>query len=96
MVYQNFDSNKENQKLITDLLEYNINQIYSGAQHYFSLGKINISDSGSMVFSLGNNSFSQCGFESQINNIDNPKIIFKNIFIKDISLGNNHRYIIRK
>ena len=51
MVYQNFDSNKENQKLITDLLEYNIDQIYSGAQHYICVGqKRNISDSGSMVF----------------------------------------------
>ena len=95
MIYQNFDSNKENQKLITDLLEYNIDQIYSGAQHYFCVGqKRNISDSGSMVFSWGNNNFSQCGFDSQINNIDNPKIIFKNIFIKDISLGNNHSMIL--
>ena len=95
MVYSNFDKNKENQKLITDLLEYNIDQIYSGAQHCFCVGqKRNISEGGSMVFSWGNNSFSQCGFDSQINNIENPKMIFKNIFIKDISLGYNHSMIL--
>ena len=95
MVYSNFDKNKESQKLITDLLEYNIDQIYSGAQHCFCVGqKRNISEGGSMVFSWGNNSFSQCGFDSQINNIENPKMIFKNIFIKDISLGYNHSMIL--
>ena len=45
-------------------------------------------------FSWGNNTFSQCGFDSQINNIDNPKIIFKNILVKDISLGNHHSMIL--
>ena len=95
MVYSNFDKNKESQKLITDLLEYNIDQICSGAHHYFCVGqKRNISEGGSMVFSWGKNSFSQCGFDSQINNIENPKMIFKNIFIKDISLGYNHSMIL--
>ena len=95
MVYSNYDKNKENQKLITDLLEYNIDQIYSGAQHYFCVGqKRNISEGGSIVFSWGNNTLSQCGFDSQINNIENPKMIFKNIFIKEISLGNNHSVIL--
>ena len=47
-----------------------------------------------MVFSWGDNTPSQHRFDSQINNIDNPKIIFKNIFIKDISLGNNHSMIL--
>ena len=97
MVYSNNDTNKENQKLITDLLEYNIDQIYSGAQHYFCVGEkrnINISEGGSIVFSWGNNNFSQCGIDSKNNNIDNPKIIFKNIFIKQISLGNNHSIIL--
>ena len=95
MVYSNYDKNKENQKLITDLLEYNIDQIYSGAQHYFCVGqKRNISEGGSIVFSWGNNTLSQCGFDSQINNIENPKMIFKNIFIKEISLGNNHSMIL--
>ena len=95
MVYSNYDKNKENQKLITDLLEYNIDQIYSGAQHYFCVGqKRNISEGGSIVFSWGNNTLSQCGFDSQINTIENPKMIFKNIFIKEISLGNNHSMIL--
>ena len=95
MVYSNYDKNKENQKLITDLLEYNIDKIFSGAQHCFCVGqKRNISEGGSIVFSWGNNSFSQCGFDSQINNIENPKMIFKNIFIKEISLGYNHSMIL--
>ena len=97
MVYSNNDTNKENQKLITDLLEYNIDQIYSGAQHYFCVGEKrnkNISEVGSIVFSWGNNNFSQCGIDSKNNIIDNPKIIFKNIFIKQISLGNNHSIIL--
>ena len=56
MVYSNSDTNKENQKLITDLLEYNIEQIYSGANHYFSVGqKRNKFEGGSMIFSWGNN-----------------------------------------
>ena len=37
MVYSNNDSNKENQKLITNLLEYNIDQIFSGSQHYLCI-----------------------------------------------------------
>ena len=97
MVYSNNDTNKSNQKLITDLLEYNIDQIYSGAQHYFCVGEKrnnNISEGGSIIFSWGNNNFSQCGIDSKNNNIDNPKIIFKNIFIKQISLGNNHSIIL--
>ena len=97
MVYSNNDTNKSNQKLITDLLEYNIDQIYSGGQHYFCVGEKrnnNISEGGSIIFSWGNNNFSQCGIDSKNNNIDNPKIIFKNIFIKQISLGNNHSIIL--
>ena len=95
MVYSNSDTNKENQKLITDLLEYNIDQIYSGAQHYFCVGqKRNKYEGGSMIFSWGNNNFCQCGIDSRNNYIENPKIIFKNIFIKQISLGNNHSMIL--
>ena len=73
MVYSNNDTNKSNQKLITDLLEYNIDQIYSGAQHYFCVGEKrnnNISEGGSIIFSWGNNNYSQCGIDSKNNNID--------------------------
>ena len=97
MVYCNNDTNKENQKLITDLLEYNIDQIYSGAQYYFCVGEkrnINMSKICSIIFSWGKNNFSQCGIDSKNNIINNPKIIFKNIFIKQISLGNNHSILL--
>lgn len=95
MVYINSDSNKENQKLITDLLEYNIEQIYSGSQHYFCVGqKRNKSENGYLLFTWGNNEYSQCGIDNKENFIDNPRIILKNIFIKQISLGNNHSMIL--
>jgi len=95
MVYINSDSNKENQKLITDLLEYNIEQIYSGSHHYSCVGqKRNKSENGYLLFSWGNNDYSQCGIDNKENYIDNPRIILKNIFIKQISLGNNHSMIL--
>ena len=95
MVYTNSDSNKENQKLMTDLLEYNIEQIYSGSQHYFCVGqKRNKSENGYLLFTWGNNDYSQCGIDNKENYIDNPRIILKNIFIKQISLGNNHSMIL--
>lgn len=53
MVYINSDSNKENQKLITDLLEYNIEQIYSGSQHYFCVGQKEINQKMVIYFLLG-------------------------------------------
>ena len=94
MVYINSDSNKENQKLMTDLLEYNIEQIYSGSQHYFCVGqKRNKSENGYLLFTWGNNEYSQCGIDNKESFIDNPRIILKNIFIKQISLGNNHSMI---
>ena len=95
MVYINSDSNKENQKLITDLLEYNIEQIYSGSQHYSCVGqKRNKSENGYLLFTWGNNDYSQCGIDNKENYIDNPRIILKSIFIKQISLGNNHSMIL--
>lgn len=39
MVYSNKDQEKESQKLMNDLLEYNISQIYAGGNHYFCKGK---------------------------------------------------------
>ena len=95
MVYSNSDTSKENQKLITDLLEYNIEQIYSGSQHFFCVGqKRNKPEDGSLVFSWGNNDFSQCGMDINYKYIPNPKIIFKNVFIKQIALGKNHSMIL--
>ena len=95
MVYSNSDTSKENQKLITDLLEYNIEQTYSGSQHFFCVGqKRNKPEDGSLVFSWGNNDFSQCGMDINYKYIPNPKIIFKNVFIKQIALGKNHSMIL--
>ena len=95
MVYSNNDSSKENQKLITDLLEYNIEHTYSGSHHFFCVGqKRNKSEEGSLIFSWGNNDFSQCGLDSNNKYIDNPTIIFKNIFINQIALGKNHSMIL--
>lgn len=39
MVYTNTDEEKDSQKLMNDLLEYNINKIYSGGYHYFCEGE---------------------------------------------------------
>ena len=95
MVYSNSDTSKENQKLITDLLEYNIDQTYSGSQHFFCIGqKRNKPEDGSLIFSWGNNDFSQCGVDANYKYISNPKIIFKNVFIKQIALGKNHSMIL--
>ena len=38
MVYTNTDEEKDSQKLMTDLLEYNITHIYAGGYHYFCKG----------------------------------------------------------
>ena len=35
MVYSNTDQEKESQKLMNDLLEYNISQVYAGGNHFF-------------------------------------------------------------
>ena len=97
MVYVNSDQTKENQKLITDLLEYNIDNVYSGSQHYFCIGqKRNKSETNSVIFSWGDNSYCQCGTDSKNKYIENPKMIFKNISIKQISLGRNHSIILTK
>ena len=39
MVYINTDEEKDSQKLMTDLLEYNITHIYAGGYHFFCKGK---------------------------------------------------------
>ena len=98
MVYSNKDQEKESQKLMNDLLEYNISQIYAGGNHYFCKGKKRNESNDinqSLIFSWGNNTYSQCGLDNNdYPYIETPKIIFKNISIKNISLGNNHSMII--
>jgi hypothetical protein len=98
MVYSNKDQEKESQKLMNDLLEYNISQIYAGGNHYFCKGKKRNESNDinqSLIFSWGNNTYSQCGLDNNdYPYIETPKIIFKNISIKNISLGNNHTMII--
>jgi len=97
MVYSNTDQEKESQKLMNDLLEYNISQVYAGGNHFFCKGKkrnqLN-DDNVNLIFSWGNNSYGQCGLDNEeYTYINTPHIIFKNISIKDISLGNNHSII---
>ena len=97
MVYVNNDQEKESQKLMNDLLEYNISQVYAGGNHFFCKGKkrnqLN-NDNVNLIFSWGNNTCGQCGLDSdEYAYINIPYIIFKNISIKDISLGNNHSII---
>ena len=100
MVYSNKEQNKESQQLINDLLEYNISHIYAGGYHFFCKGKKRtISDEDedeSLIFSWGDNTFSQCGFDNNNDNIciNKPKIVFKNISINNISLGKNHTMIL--
>ena len=98
MVYSNTDQEKESQKLMNDLLEYNISQVYAGGNHFFCKGKkrnqLN-DDNVNLIFSWGNNSYGQCGLDNEeYKYINTPYIIFKNISIKDISLGNNHSIIL--
>ena len=98
MVYSNTDKEKENQKLMNDLLEYNISQIFAGGNHFFCKGKKrneSIDENGNFIFSWGDNTYAQCGLDNnEYSYIDTPKIIFKNISIKNISLGNNHTVIL--
>ena len=98
MVYTNTDEEKDSQKLMNDLLEYNINKIYAGGYHYFCEGeKRNQANDnfGNFVFSWGDNTYSQCGLDNnEFTYIESPKNIFKNISVKNISLGNNHTMIL--
>ena len=98
MVYTNNDVEKESQKLLNDLLEYNVTEIYAGGFHYICKGKKrnqSNNDYGNCIFSWGDNTYSQCGLDNNENTfINNPKMILKDISIKDISLGNNHTIIL--
>jgi len=98
MVYTNTDEEKDTQKLMNDLLEYNINKIYAGGYHYFCEGvKRNQTndDLGNYIFSWGDNTYSQCGLNNnELTYIESPRNIFKNISVKNISLGNNHTMIL--
>ena len=96
MVYTISEQNKESQTLINDLLEYNISNIYSGGYHFFCKGKKRNSqdENDSYIFSWGDNTFAQCGFDNINTYINKPKIVFKNININNISLGKNHTMIL--
>jgi len=98
MVYTNTDEEKDSQKLMNDLLEYNINKIYAGGYHYFCEGiKRNQAndDFCNYIFSWGDNTYSQCGLDNnEVTYIESPKNVFKNISVKNISLGNNHSMIL--
>ena len=97
MVYTNTDKEKDKQKFITNLLEYNIDNIYAGSKHFFCTGqKRNTSEVAPVVFSWGDNLFGQCGLDPKNENIIEPKIILNGIEIKKISLGNNHSIILTK
>ena len=98
MIYTNTDEEKESQKLMNDLLEYNISNIYAGGYHYFCKGKKRTqanNDINNYIFSWGDNTYSQCGLDNnEFTFIESPKMIFKEISIKNISLGNNHTIIL--
>ena len=98
MIYTNTDEEKESQKLMNDLLEYNISNIYAGGYHYFCKGKKRTqanNDINNYIFSWGDNTYSQCGLDNnEYTYIDTPKMIFKEVSIKNISLGNNHTMIL--
>ena len=99
MVYNNNDNLKDNQKLITDLLEYNIENISSGSGHFLCNGyKRNSTGdiSDNVIFSWGDNTFCQCGFDTKGLIIQNPKILIKNINVEKIVCGNNHSAILTK
>ena len=99
MVYNNNDNTKENQKLLTDLIEYNIENISSGSSHFLCYGsKRNSTDDVSdiVIFSWGDNKFCQCGFDTKGSPIQNPKILIKNINVDKIVCGNNHSAIFTK
>ena len=98
MIYTSTDEEKESQKLMNDLLEYNISNIYAGGYHYFCKGKKRTqanNDINNYIFSWGDNTYSQCGLDNnEYTYIDTPKMIFKEVSIKNISLGNNHTMIL--
>lgn len=95
MVYSSSDNMKENQKLLIDLLEYNIEHISAGENHFLCSGKKrNSPETSDSLFAWGDNTYCQCGVDTNQKIINNPKIIIKNISIKEISLGRNHSILL--
>ena len=105
LVYHFNEQNKENQKLINELLDYNILLISAGSNHFLALGSIRNNDYNNkdeilssedkecMLFAWGDNTYLQCGINNK-KYINYPTLISNSIGIKQISSGNNHNIIL--
>ena len=92
----NVYSQKDNPILIIDLLNYNIENIYTGGNYHMVYGKKRDELEGNdYIFSWGENSSFQCGL-SDNNFIDKPIEILTNVSINQISLGEKHSVILTK
>ncbi len=90
----NVYSQKDNPILIIDLLNYNIENIYSGGNYHIVYGKKRDELKGNdYIFAWGDNSSFQCGI-SDNNFIDKPIEILSNVSINQISLGEKHSVIL--
>ena len=106
ILYQSNDKNKENQKLVNELLDYKISLISAGSNHFLALGSLrnnnykidgemsNPQDKLCMLFSWGDNTYFQCGINKSKEYINYPMLISNSISIKQISSGNNHNIIL--
>ena len=104
LVYHINEQNKENQKLLNELLDYNISSISAGSNHFLALGSIrnndynkdenlSLQDKDCMLFSWGDNTYFQCGVNNK-KYINYPTLISNSIGIRQISSGNNHNIIL--
>ena len=90
----NVYSQKDNPILIIDLLNYNIENIYTGGNYHMVYGKKRDELEGNdYIFSWGENSSFQCGI-SDNNFIDKPLEILNNVSINQISVGEKHSVIL--
>ena len=106
IVYHATDKNKEDQKIVNELLDYYITSISTGSKHFLALGskrendydKINevksSKDNICMLFSWGNNNYYQCGINNSKDFISYPTLISNSIGIKQISSGSNHNILL--
>ena len=106
ILYQSNDKNKENQKLVNELLDYKISLISAGSNHFLALGSLRNNnykigeekstpqDKLCMLFSWGDNTYFQCGINKSNEYINYPMLISDTISIKQISSGNNHNIIL--
>ena len=106
ILYQSNDKNKENQKLVNELLDYKISLISAGSNHFLALGSLRNNnykideemstpqDKLCMLFSWGDNTYFQCGINKSKEYINYPMLISNSISIKQISSGNNHNILL--